>query len=365
MRVGVIGNTVAGLCRRRAGTRGGGVARCARLLRERRSLVQHRPPDHSHAQENPGSRAGPARRRMRIANLPMRAREQRSPVPRPRSSSNASSRRRLPQIRRGKASQLGLAGFVRTQGRASYACASRESGPIEELARDLEKVRAFARPDVAVMATVTGRFSRSGSGTRSSIRSPGAGARRAIACSLVPGLVLVRRRRGPPPRGAGEAPRSSRAQAKARAPRRRAPSHRRSVVHVRAQRRVRSHCGAHRVPRQRIIDTNRLARPNHSASAAVTVHGCARGARAHGGGGGRAQPDAPWWTCGPAPWPTRSYLDVPSSVGRPIHRARDGRWCRASAAAQRWHRGSIARMAGEAVYGRPGTVSLAGGRGLR
>jgi murein DD-endopeptidase MepM/ murein hydrolase activator NlpD len=198
-------------------------------------------------------------------------------------------------------------------------------------------------------------------------------ARRAIGVGLlVPGLVLV----SPPGAGAAEVPVKAPEKqpgAKAKTPARRAAAPAESpgepCVHVvRSGESVSRLAVRYRVPRQRIIDTNRLARPETlRVGQRLTVPGCAQGP-AVGTAVAEAvpQPDGSLVALvGPRRVPTRLYLDVPefgraaidfiwpvigpvvSSVGR----RRSG-----------WHAGiDIRAEAGTPVHAAaPGTVSFSG-----
>lgn len=198
-------------------------------------------------------------------------------------------------------------------------------------------------------------------------------ARRAIGLSLlVPGLVLV----APLSARAADAPAKpaeKQSGAKTKTPPRRAAAPAESPAEpcthvVRSGESVSRVAVLYRVPRQRIIDANRLARPEAlRVGQRLTVPGCDR-IRAGGGATSRAipQPDGSLVALvGPRLVPTRLYLDVPelgrsgidfiwpvtgpvvSSVGR----RRSG-----------WHAGiDIRAEAGTPVYAAaPGTVSFSG-----
>lgn len=198
-------------------------------------------------------------------------------------------------------------------------------------------------------------------------------ARRAIGVGLlVPGLVLA----SPPDAGAAEVPAKppeKQPSAKATTPARRAGAPAASpgepCVHVvRPGESVSRIALLYRVPRQRLIDTNRLARPETlRVGQRLIVRGCDR-SRPGGSATAEAvtQPDGSLLALvGPRRVPTRLYLDVPefgrgaidflwpvigpvvSSVGR----RRSG-----------WHAGiDIRAEAGTPVYAAaPGTVYFSG-----
>lgn len=199
------------------------------------------------------------------------------------------------------------------------------------------------------------------------------GARRAIGLGLlVPGLVLA----SPPDAGAAEVPAKppeKQPSAKATTPARRAGAPAASpgepCVHVvRPGESVSRIALLYRVPRQRLIDTNRLARPETlRVGQRLIVRGCDQ-SRPGGSATAEAvtQPDGSLLALvGPRRVPTRLYLDVPefgrgaidfiwpvigpvvSSVGR----RRSG-----------WHAGiDIRAEAGTPVYAAaPGTVQFSG-----